>query len=90
MNETVPYFLQSSQKCLLISSYACDHNIVQQIKTKQFYDHFNAKTGKNTEVNKHPSVKFWHNKIKFGAVSDVLSCNVLLNNYMGQMETHHS
>jgi hypothetical protein len=66
--ETVPYFLQSSQKltsdCLMISVFLpvfalSDHNIVLQIKTKQFYDHNHAKTGKNTEINKQSDVKFW-------------------------------
>ena len=71
--ETVPYFLQSSQKltsdCLLMSVFLpvfayCDHNIVLQIKTKQFYDHIMQKlvqTGKYTEINKQFNVKFWLN-----------------------------
>jgi hypothetical protein len=46
----------------------CDHNIVLQIKTKQFYDNIMqklVKTGKNTEINKQSNVKFWLNWIKF-------------------------
>ena len=39
----------------------CDHNIVLQIKTKQFYDHIMqkvVKTGKKTEINKEFDFKF--------------------------------
>ena len=38
----------------------CDHNIVLQIKTKQFSDHITQKleTGKNTKINKHFDVNF--------------------------------
>ena len=50
--ETGPYFIQFSQSltsdCLLISVFLliftwCDHKIVLQIKTKQFYDHIMQK-----------------------------------------------
>ena len=79
--------------CLLISVVLpvfawCDHNIVLQIKTKQFYDHIMQKlikTGKNTEINKQFYVKFWLNWTKFGVVSywHLLSCNQLkLVNYL--------
>ena len=57
---------------------SCAHKIVQQIKTKQLYDHIMqkmVKTGKYTEINKQSDVKIWLNRIKFGAVSCLLSCN---------------
>ena len=42
----------------------CDHNIVLQIKTKQFSDYIMqklVKTGKNTEINKYFDGNFWLN-----------------------------
>ena len=70
--------------CLLISVFLpvfawCDHKIVLQIKTKQFYDHIMqklVKTGKNTEINKQSDVKFWLNWIEYGAVYYSLSCMI--------------
>ena len=98
--KTGPYFLQSSQKLtsdscyLLISVFLpvftifcmmwSDHNIVLEIKTKQFYDHIMqklVKAGKNTEINKQYNVNFLLNSvnwIKLGAVSYLLSCNQLV------------
>ena len=69
-------------ECLLISVFLpvfvwCDHKIVLQIKTKQFYDNIMqkpVKSGKYTEINKQSNVKFWLNWINYGAVSYSLSC----------------
>ena len=73
-----------TSNCLLISVFLpvfawCNHNIVLQIKTKQFYDHIMqklVKTGKYTEINKQSYIKFWLNWIEFGAVSYLLGCTV--------------
>ena len=86
--ETVSYFTQSNQKwpldCFLISVLLlvfvwCDHNIVLQIKRKQFYDRIMQKLEKNTEINKQSDVAFWLNCLKFGAVSYLLSCTTIFD-----------
>ena len=54
----------------------CDHKIVLQMKTKQFYDHIMqklVKTGKTTEINKQTNFMFSLNWIKSGNVSYLLS-----------------
>ena len=88
--ETAPNFIQLSQNltsdCLLISMFlpilpvsaCCDHKIVLQIKTKQFYDHIMqklVKTGKNTEINKQSNVNFWLDW-RNGTVSYSFSCTI--------------
>ena len=91
-HETAPYLIQLSHNltldCLLISVFYlfltvfawCDHKIVLQIKTKQFYDHIMqklVKTGKYTEINKQSIVKFWLNWRKYRYVSYSFSCTDL-------------
>ena len=58
----------------------CDHKVVLFWYAEQFYDHIIqelVETGKFSQINKQSNVKFWLNWIKFGAVSYLLSCNIL-------------
>ena len=88
--ETAPNLIQLSQNltsnCLLISVFLpvfawCDHNIVLQIKTKQFYDHIMqklVKTGKNKEINKQSDVNFWLDWRKYGS-NCLIAVNITLD-----------
>ena len=87
--ETVLYLLLLSQHltwdCLLISVYLPGffYQFLQDVLIKlfryaeQFCEHIiqkPVKTGKYKEINKQSHVKFWLNRIKYGAVSYLLSC----------------
>ena len=63
----VPYFFQFSQNltsdCLLISVYLpvfawCDHKIVLQIKTNQFYDHIMQKLVKTDKNRDQQTIRY--------------------------------
>ena len=47
-----------------------------------------VKTGKFSKINKQLDVKFWVNRIKFGAVSYLLSCNIRLINLASVSKSH--
>ena len=82
--ETAPYFIQLNQNltsdCMLISVFLpvfawCDHKIVQQINSKQAYDHIMQKLVKQLVITQ----KSTNNPMSsFGLIKEIWNCLIFI------------